>query len=390
MPAPATNDEFLELVRKSGLVEETALGPFLARPWTLRTLARAIVHEGLLTRFQADQILQGKWRRFTIGKYKVQEKLGSGGMGSVYLCEHLLIHRRVALKVLPTAKAEDPSSLERFYREARAVAALDHPNIVRAYDFGQEGELHFLIMEYVEGADLSKLVRERGPLPVALACEYVCQAALGLNHAHENGLVHRDIKPQNLILTRTGPGGQAVVKITDFGLARFVTETDLSGPITVTADGNWHLTATGAFLGTPAYMAPEQAYDAGRVDIRADIFSLGCTLFYLLTRSSPYPGRTLKEKLTAWRGAPTPVCALRPEVPPGLADVLARAMVREPAGRYPTPAELVAALRPFVAWPENPSPPAFPSEVLSSGQGPGSSGASATTIDYLPPGSGME
>src|SRR5262249_10509128 len=157
---------------------------------------------------------------------------------------------------------------------------LHHTNIVLAYDVDHDDYLHFLVMEYLEGPDLSKVVRERGPLPVALACEYVCQAAIGLQHAHEKGLVHRDIKPTNLMLTRPSPGGKAVVKIPDFGLARFVfefdevrfvTEADLGRAITVTAKGDWHLTATGTCLGTPAYMAPEQAYDAGRADIRADI-----------------------------------------------------------------------------------------------------------------------
>jgi serine/threonine protein kinase len=256
---------------------------------------------------------------------------------------------------------------------------------VRAYDIDQEDKLHFLVMEYIEGADLAKLVREHGRLPVPLATEYICQAALGLQHAHENGLVHRDIKPQNLLLS-----AQALVKITDFGIARFVTETDLGEPITVTANGDWHLTATGAFLGTPAYMAPEQAYDAGHADIRADIFGLGCTLFYLLTCQSPYPGRTLNEKLAAWQGAPTPVCALRPDVPPGLGDVLARALARQPADRYQTPAELYEGLRPFITSPEGPNSRAIASEALSSGQGGRNPSEPVTTIDYLPPGSRME
>jgi serine/threonine protein kinase len=361
MPPPATKEEFLELVRKSGLVGETALGPFIAKPWTLRTLIRALVHEGLLTNFQAEQLMPG-WRwGFNFGKYKVLDWLGTGGMGKVYLCEHTLIGRRVAVKVLSRIRADDASYLERFYREAQAVAALDHPNIVRAYDVDQVGGRHFLVMEYIEGADLSKVVRERGPLPVVLACEYVYQAAIGLQHAHQEiGLVHRDIKPRNLMLTAASPGRKAVVKITDFGLVRFiiplederfVAETDLDGAITIKANGDWHLTATGVWVGTPAYMAPEQAYDPRRTDIRADIFALGCTLFYLLTRQSPYPARTLLEKLAAWSGAPTPVCALRPEVPPGLAEVIARTLAREPADRHQTPAELAAALLPFVAGP---------------------------------------
>src|SRR3984957_14159894 len=204
MPAPSTIEDFLELVRKSGVVEEKRLnahvdklraaGPLPAEPIRLAT---QFVRDGIITHFQAEQIMQGKWRRFTIGKYKVLERLGSGGMGSVYLCEHKFMRRRVAVKVLPAAKAEDPASLERFYREARAAAALDHPNIVRAYDIDQDENLHFLVMEYVDGASFQELIKKSGPLNVLRACHYIRQAAIGMQHAHEAGLVHRDIKPGN-------------------------------------------------------------------------------------------------------------------------------------------------------------------------------------------------
>src|SRR5262249_48960830 len=152
----------------------------------------------VLTHFQAEQFLLGKWRRFTIGKYKVLERLGSGGMGSVYLCEHKLMRRRVAVKGLPTAKATDPSALERFYREARALAALAHTNIVHAYDIDQDDNLHFLVMEYVDGASLQEIVKKAGPLAALRAAHYIRQAAEGLHHAHMSGLVHRDIKPGNV------------------------------------------------------------------------------------------------------------------------------------------------------------------------------------------------
>src|SRR2546428_8829332 len=176
MAAQANTREFLELVRKSGVLEEKRLDSFLQKqqaagvlPTEPGKLAGVFVHEGLLTRFQAEQIMLGKWRRFTIGKYRVLERLGSGGMGSVYLCEHKFMRRRVAVKVRPAAKAEDPSSLERFYREARAAAALDHPNIVRAYDIDQDDNLHFLVMEYVDGASLQELVKKHGPMEVLRA-----------------------------------------------------------------------------------------------------------------------------------------------------------------------------------------------------------------------------
>src|SRR4051794_18947352 len=187
MPAPATVDEFVDLIRKSAVLEEARLAAYVGKlkadpntPRDLSSVAGLFVRDGLLTFFQAEQFLQGKWRRFTIGKYKVLERLGAGGMGSVYLCEHKLMRRRVAVKVLPSAKAEDASSLERFYREARAVAALDHPNIVRAYDIDQDEQLHFLVMEHVDGANLQEVVKKSGPMDPVRAAHYIRQAAAGL------------------------------------------------------------------------------------------------------------------------------------------------------------------------------------------------------------------
>src|SRR5437016_5253409 len=182
MPAPVSIDDLLDLVRKSGVTEEKRLDAHVlqlreanALPSEPAKLAALLVRDGVLTYFQSEQLLQGKWRRFTIGKYKVLERLGSGGMGSVFLCEHKFMRRRVAVKVLPTAKAADPSSLERFYREARAVAALDHPNIVHAYDIDQDESLHFLVMEYVDGANLQEIVKRTGPLDPVRAAHYVRQ-----------------------------------------------------------------------------------------------------------------------------------------------------------------------------------------------------------------------
>ena len=176
MPSPANNDELLDLVRKSGVLDDKRLEGYListgypnGAPPEPSKFAGVMVRDGLLTHFQAEQFLQGKWRRFTIGRYKVLERLGAGGMGSVYLCEHKMMRRRVAVKVLPTAKAEEPASLERFYREARAVAALDHPNIVRAYDIDQDEKLHFLVMEFVDGANFQEIVKRSGPMDVTRA-----------------------------------------------------------------------------------------------------------------------------------------------------------------------------------------------------------------------------
>jgi serine/threonine protein kinase len=341
MPAPITSDEFLDLIRKSGVLEEKRLDAYLDKartgsplPSEPAKLAGVLVRDGMLTHFQAEQFLQGKWRRFTIGKYKVLERIGSGGMGSVYLCEHKLMRRRVAVKVLPTAKAEDTSSLERFYREARAVAALDHVNIVRAYDIDQDDKLHFLVMEYVDGSSLQDIVKRAGPLDPIRAAHYIQQAALGLQHAHEvAGLVHRDIKPGNILVDRSG-----TVKVLDMGLARFFHDED--DVLTKKYDEN--------VLGTADYLAPEQALDSHSVDIRADIYSLGATFYYCLTGRSPFNEGSVAQKLI-WHQTrqPKPIRTVRADAPAELVAVIDRMMAKDPAQRYPTPQAVADALEPW-------------------------------------------
>jgi serine/threonine protein kinase len=348
MPAPTSAQELIDLAKKSGVVEEKRLEGVLAKlrannafPTEPGKLAGILVRDGVLTHFQAEQFLQGRWRRFTIGKYKVMEKLGSGGMGNVYLCEHKFMRRRAAVKVLPAAKAEDPSSLERFYREARAVAALDHPNIVRAYDIDQDDKLHFLVMEYVDGASLQELIKKFGPMDITRAAHYIRQAAIGLQHAHQAaGLVHRDIKPGNVLVDRAG-----IVKVLDMGLARFFH--DEEDVLTKKYDES--------VLGTADYLAPEQALDSHGVDIRADIYSLGATFYFILTGSTPFSEGTVAQKLI-WHQTrqPKSVVSQRPEVPAELAAVVEKMMAKEPAQRYQTPAEVVEALAP---WTQQPIPP---------------------------------
>jgi serine/threonine protein kinase len=348
MPSPTTIDEFLELVRKSGVVDDKRLAAHVEKVRAAGTLpanpslmAGLLVRDGLLTHFQAEQFLQGKWRRFTIGKYKVLERLGQGGMGSVYLCEHKLMRRRVAVKVLPTNKAEDTSSLERFYREARAVAALDHPNIVRAYDIDQDDKLHFLVMEHVDGSSLQEIIKKAGPLEVLRACHYIRQAALGLQHAHETaGLVHRDIKPGNILVDRNG-----IVKILDMGLARFFHDED--DLLTKKFEEN--------VLGTADYLAPEQALDSHSVDIRADIYSLGATFYFCLTGRTPFAEGTVAQKLI-WHQTrqPKPLRSLRTDVPDGIVSIIDKMMAKDAAQRYPTPAAVAEALAP---WTQTPIPP---------------------------------
>jgi hypothetical protein len=258
-------------------------------------------------------------------------------MGVVYRAWHTRLKRAVAVKVLPAERLDNPGCVARFHREMEAVGKLDHPNLVRATDAGEDKGVHFLVMELVEGTDAGKLVRG-GALAVADACEVVRQAALGLQHAHEHGLVHRDIKPSNLMVT---PAGQ--VKVLDMGLAL------LRGG----ADAGGELTASGHWMGTLDYMAPEQCQDAHRVDTRADVYSLGCTLYRLLTGEPPFGGPpydTPYRKMEAHAHQPPPPLLGRlPGAPAGLAGVLARMLAKDPAGRFAVPAEAAAALAPFAA-----------------------------------------
>ncbi|HVS38389.1 MAG TPA: protein kinase, partial [Gemmataceae bacterium] len=308
-------------------------------PATPTLMADALVRDGLLTRFQADQVLRGRWRNFILcGKYTILEPLGAGGMGTVYLCTHNIMHRPVAIKVLPASQAAEPGAVERFHREAQAVAQLRHPNIVGAYDVDRDGKFHFLVMEYVDGISLQDLVKRCGPLEPIRAAHYVHQAALGLEHAHQAGLVHRDIKPANLLVDRTG-----VVKILDLGLVRFFR--DMRASLTEQYDGN-------TVLGTADYLAPEQAVDSHNVDIRCDIYSLGITFYFLLAGRCPYQEGSVAEKLI-WHQVrrPTPIRELRPETPEGLAAILDRMIAKDPGQRYQTPADLAQALAPFTQTP---------------------------------------
>lgn len=338
MPAPSTREEFLGLAKKCEAVDSKRLSAFLAQaaakgtlPPEVRKLAALMVREGVLTIFQAEQLLQGKWRNFTIGKYKVLERLGSGAVSNVFLCEHQFMRNRVAVKVLFTTKADNPGILQRFYREARAAAALDHPNIVHAYDIDHEDNLHFLVMEYVEGTNLGKIVSKYGPMDTLRAVHYIRQAAQGLQHAHENGLIHRDIKPANILVDRHG-----VVRILDMGLARFFEdETNV-------------LTQKENVLGTADYLAPEQAVDSHRVDIRADIYSLGATFYHILTGRPPFDEGSLARKLIMLQTKePTPIRKLRPSIPAEIQAIVEKMMAKDREKRYQTPAEVVEALEPW-------------------------------------------
>jgi serine/threonine protein kinase len=350
MTAPSTSLEFIDLVRKSGVLDEPRLTAYVEQlqrvndlPRQPDKLAGLMYRDRLLTHFQAENFLRGRWRRFTIGKYRVLERIATGGMGTVYLCEHQFMRRRAAVKVLPAAKASDPASLERFYREARAVAALDHPNIVRAYDVDKDDGLNYLVMEYVDGSTLQDIVKRHGPFDPIRAAHYMRQAALGLQHAHDfAGLIHRDIKPGNVILDRSG-----TIKILDLGLARFFDDQD----DLLTRQHN------DSVLGTADYLAPEQVLDSHDVDIRADIYGLGATFYYCLTGKTPFGEGTIAQKLI-WHQTrqPKSVHSLRKEIPEGIAAVVDKMMAKELGQRYQTPMDVVEAL---ASWTEGsiPSPP---------------------------------
>jgi len=298
-----------------------------------RGLGRELVQRGWLTPFQINRLLQNRAQDLVLGSYVLLEQLGQGGMGQVFKARHLRLDRIDAVKVIRKEYLDRPNALERFQREARAAARLAHPNVVTVYDAGEVHGVHFLAMEYAAGTDLARLVKQGGPLPIAQACDYIRQAALGLQHVHERQLIHRDVKPSNLLLTTDG-----TVKLLDLGLARLGTlGTDATSP---------SLTDTGTVLGTADFISPEQARDARDVDIRADIYSLGCTLYYLLTGQIPFPGETLTAKLLAHQLEESPpVESLRPDVPPALAALVRRLMAKQPAERLQTPAEVASALQ---------------------------------------------
>lgn len=342
MSAPASVDELLQLIRKSGMVDEGKLTAYLQRrqkgrgiPTDPRDVADGMIGDGILTNFQAEQFLLGKWRGFTIGKFKLLERIGVGGMGQVFLCEHMFMKRRVAIKVLPPAKAEQPAALGRFYREARAAGSLEHPNIVRTHDIDQDGNLHFIVMEYVDGSNLLEIVKKQGPMNVGRALFYIKQVASGLDFAFRSGLIHRDVKPGNILIDRRGNA-----RVLDMGLARFFK--DQSDMLTVKYDDK-------IVLGTADYVAPEQVANSHAVDVRADVYALGATLYFLLAGHPPFPTGTVSQKLLWHRTKePTLIRQVRPEVPEEIAAILTKMMAKDPNLRFQSPGEVVKALAPYV------------------------------------------
>lgn len=327
-------EELLALLEKSGLLEADQLDKARQivcdhpRP---KAAARALVAAGLLSRWQAGQLLAGR-SSFLLSKYKLIDLLGRGGMGSVFLARHCTMNRPVALKVIAREIAEDPAALERFLAEARTIATLNHPNIVQAYSIDNEGNRYYIVMEYVDGPDLWHLVRDKGPLDYRRAADYIRQTAQGLAHAHQQKIIHCDIKPSNLLVNRQG-----VVKILDMGLARFAGRTRAAGPA-----------QPGTVQGSVDYLAPEQARADGEFDQRADIYALGCTLYFLLTGRPPFPEGTVPERLMQHQTREPPeLSQLRPDVPAELVAVCRKMMAKQPADRYQSAEEVIEALAPW-------------------------------------------
>ena len=354
--SPKTIEDFLRIVRASKLVEEKQLEAAM-KPWEgiagplPEACVAALLNAQLVTEWQMEQLRKGRHKGFFLGfleekhadteelkgKYKLLKLLAAGGMGSVYLGEHAVLQQKVAIKVLPVKRVTETSYLKRFEREAMASAKLNHPNIARAFDIGAAANIHFIVMEYVDGIDLYKKVKEQqgGPLDMDVreAADFIRQAALGLHSAHEEGLIHRDIKPANLILDKRG-----TVKILDLGLALASAE-DEDEAASLTREHDEKV------LGTADYLPPEQAKDSHKADRRSDIYSLGCTLYYLLVGTAPFAKGSLAERIRAHMQEPPPnPLDKRPDLPAEIIELYFRMLAKDPDSRPQTAQEVADAL----------------------------------------------
>lgn len=333
---------FVSLLERSGIVDQESLDSALAslsqktngEAIAAEQVSQHLIDEGLITDWHTGKLMNGKYKGFFLGKYKLLSHLGTGGMSSVYLAEHSLSGHKRAIKVLPKKKVADKSYLDRFYLEARAAASLDHPNVVRIYDICNEGITHFMVMEYVCGADLYEIVKADGFLPIEKAVSYCVHAAEGLTHAHQRDLVHRDIKPANLLRMDDG-----TIKILDLGLA-LVNQED-SESLTLLYNEK--------VMGTADYLAPEQAVNSHSVDHRADIYSLGCTLYFLLTGHPPFPKGTLAQRIAMHQTTdPADIRESRPDCPAELTEICRQMMMKNPDHRYQNCVDLKKELLGFL------------------------------------------
>lgn len=340
MPPVVDASRFIELVKKSKLVAEPVLKQAVKQlraendgqiPSDIEKLEAFFVQQDLLTTWHCEKLRNGKYKGFFLSKYRLLKHLGTGGMSSVYLGEHIVMNRKVAIKVLPRSRVNDPAYLARFHLEAQTAALLDHPNIVRAFDIDNEESTHYIVMEYVPGKDLRQIVREHGAVPFEAAADYIAQAADGLQHAHDTDIVHRDIKPANLLLDERG-----IIKILDMGLARL--KSDLNSASSTAGKEN--------ILGTADYLAPEQADNHHHVDHRVDIYGLGCSLYFLLTGHPPFPEGSMAQRVAKHRSVmPEEIRKSRPNCPIELQRICEKMIAKNPNDRFAEAKEVAAELR---------------------------------------------
>jgi serine/threonine protein kinase len=335
-----TVNQFLKHLITSRLMTMDEVQAFLStldgdqKPQDGEAFAKKLVHAKQLTAFQASAIYRGKPHGLVLGDYMLLERIGMGGMGQVFKAMHHRMERVVALKVLPTKTMNSPDAIERFQREVKAAAKLSHPNIVTAFDAREDGGVYSLVMEYVDGIDLARLVTEKGPLEVGKALDYIVQTARGLEHAHSQGVVHRDIKPANLLLDKQG-----TIKILDMGLARL--QEGAVGTVSAAAG----LTSVGSLMGTIDFMSPEQALDCRQADCTSDIYSLGCTLHVLLIGHPIFVGETIMARILAHRESPPPsLRAERNDIPAAVDAAFRRMVAKKVEDRFQSMTEVIAAL----------------------------------------------
>lgn len=356
-PAVQSVENMCNLLIRSRLLQAPDV-QLLHRRWRLESreasndvgkFTKWLVSNQYLTDFQAQSLARGHADHFFLGQYKLLDRIGKGRMAGVYKGLHNL-GNIVAVKILPPSKVRDPQALARFQREAKMAVKLKHPNVVRAFHMANASGVYFLVMEYLEGETLEDVLKRRQRLPVPEAVRIVHQTLLGLQHIHEQGLIHRDLKPANLMLVPAAPPGGpdsttlSTVKILDIGLGRALF--DENAPVDM---DDMQLTTEGAVLGTPDYLAPEQARDAHKVDIRADLYSLGCLLYHVLTGQVPFPDKNALHQIVRHATETArPVRDLEPSVPEGLQQVIQRMMAKQPDQRYATPGQAASALQPFL------------------------------------------
>lgn len=368
---PLTIDQFVHYLSDSGIMTADEVGvfqqslPVAERPTNGKELAKQLVARKKLTRYQAEALYRGQTGSLVFGEYVLLEQIGAGGMGQVFKARHRRMDRVVALKLLPAATASTSVELvKRFQREIRAAARLDHPNIVTVHDAGESNGVMYLVMQYIEGRDFRMLVKEKKRLPVLQAAVYLLQVARGLEYMHSEGVIHRDVKPSNLLIDKRG-----MVKILDMGIARVEDSDDQ-------ADGHdaGRLTLPGEVIGSAEFMSPEQTLDSRHADVRSDIYSLGCTFYYLLMGGPPYPAETAAQKMIAHQEQPIPsLRTRRGDIPENLDQLFQKMLAKRPEGRQQSMSEVIAELEAFVVEeakaarsPEQSAEYPVPSELMAS------------------------